>query len=136
MLYPGVTSLKTKLAIPLSFSILLAIIFASAMLLSPHEKRVTVRFDYDFRLTPACSPMLTRNCVKQFNVYDVSGGRRIQLFSIPVSPGAVGLVKGISGTSQPVPLAAGEHSLSVTAQSPDGSESEASLCTTTVRVKN
>jgi hypothetical protein len=106
------------------------------MLLSPHKKRVTVGFDYDFRLTPACSPMLTRECVKQFNVYDISGGRRMRLFSIPVSPGAVSLVKGISGTSQPLPLAAGEHSLGVTAQSPDGAESEVGLCTTTVKVKN
>jgi hypothetical protein len=129
--------LKTKLAILISFSILLTIAFASSRLLFSHKKkRVTVRFDYDFRLTPACSPKLTRECVKRFNVYDISGGSRVQLFSIPVSPAAVGLVKGIGGTSQPLPLAAGEHLLGVTAQSPQGAESEAGLCTATFKVKN
>jgi hypothetical protein len=127
--------LKTKLAILLSFSILLTIAFAGSRLLSSHAKRVTVRFDYDFRQTPACSPRLTRECVRQFNIYDISSGRRM-LFSIPVSPAAVGSVKGISGTSQPLPIAAGEHLLGVTAQSSDGAESEVSLCTTTVKVKN
>jgi hypothetical protein len=127
--------LKTKLQILLPFSVLLVIAFASSVVLFSQKKRVTVSFDYDFRLTPACPPTLTRKCVEQFNVYDISGGTRMQLFSIPVPPGAIGFVKGIRGTSQPLRLAAGEHILGLTAQSPDGAQSEPSLCTTTVIVK-
>lgn len=130
------TSLNTKLRVLILFAVLLVIAFAGSVVLFSQKKRVSVSFDYDFRLTPPCSPTLTRKCVKQFNVYDISGGGRIRLLSIPAPPGAVGFVKGIRGTSLPLRLAAGEHILGVTAQSPEGSESDPSLCTTTVIVKH
>ena len=59
---------------------------------------ISCTFDYDFRITPACSPKVTEGCVQQFNLYDISAGipKRVKLGSIPVPAGASGFVKGIS----------------------------------------
>src|SRR5882762_7249792 len=84
---------------------LLAIILVSGMSAAGQadgsRHTVTVTFDYNFGLTPACSDKVTDDCVKQFNVYDISAGveKRTRLFTIPVNPASKGIVKGISGTS-------------------------------------
>jgi hypothetical protein len=105
------------------------------MAAAPRKHTITIKFDYDFRLTPACSQGLTKKCVKRFNVYDISAGNRILLFSIPVPDGTVGFVRGISVTSPPLPFAPGKHILAVTAQSADGTESVTNACTTVFKVK-
>jgi len=129
----GQSSRRQRLGILLTS--LLGLALATVLVSIPRKRRVTVTFDYDFKSSPACSATSTLKCVQQFNVYDITGRRRELLFSIPVRGVASGLVKGIRGTSQPLPLLPGKHVLAVTAQSADGSESDANACTTTVNVK-
>ena len=105
----------------------------------PHDPAnvhsITVKFDYDFTKTPACTANTTsKTCVKEFEVYDVSGGR-YKLFSIPVPDGAKGLVKGITGQSPARTFEPGTHFLSVTAQNAMGIESETNAAKITVEVK-
>lgn len=40
-----------------------------------HTIRVT--FDYDFTAIQACSPKVTKKCVAQFVVYDISAGKAL-----------------------------------------------------------
>jgi hypothetical protein len=115
--------------------ILVLAAFAGSIAAAPRRHKITVKFDYDFRITPACSPGLTKNCVKRFNVYDISAGDRMFLFSIPVPEDTVGFVKGISVTSPPLPFAPGKHTVAVTAQSADGAESGTNVCTVTFDIK-
>ena len=96
---------------------------------------VTVTFDYDFRKTPACPPKVAgKTCVKQFQVYDVSGGQ-YKLFVIPAPIGATGVVKGISGQSAPRGFEPGTHFIAVTAQDATGIESDIGAAKTSVEVK-
>ena len=107
-----------------------------------HKHSITVKFDYDFRLTPACAPEATKdpdakkNCVKEFVAYDISTGvaNRIKLASLPVPSGAKGLVKGISFKTPPLTFASGKHIIAVVARTPDGEESDPSKCTTTLKL--
>lgn len=108
----------------------------------PHKHSITVKFDYDFRLTPACSSDTTKGtdakkeCIQEFVVYDISVGssRRTKLATIPVPAGAKGLVKGISGKTPLLLFAPGKHIIAVVARTPDGKESDPGRCTTTVKV--
>ena len=86
---------------------------------------VTVSFTYDFAPMHACSAKVKRNCIDQFNVYDVSGGadKRIKLFSIPAPAGAATVVKDITGRSPLLTFEPGKHELAVTAQIIGGKES-------------
>jgi hypothetical protein len=97
---------------------------------------ITVKFDYDFSRSPACSAKITSKCVQQFNVYDISGGaqKRIKLFSLPVPARASGQMKGIAGTSPQLAFETGKHFLGVTAQWPDGKESQPTACETVVEI--
>jgi len=97
---------------------------------------ITVKFDYDFGRTPACSAKITKNCVQQFNVYDLSGGaaNKFKLFSVPVPSGASGLLKGITGASPQLVFETGQHFIGVTAQSPSGNESSPVPCETSVQI--
>src|SRR5271168_3176781 len=103
---------------------------------SPSTHTITFTFDYDFRLTPACSPKATQECVQQFNLYDVSPGilNRVRLGSIRAPVGATGYVKGISATTKPFLWVPGKHRLAVSAQARDGQESDLSACTTLVKI--
>lgn len=98
---------------------------------------ITVKFDYDFDRTSACSAKVTTHCVQQFNVYDVSGGlpNKVKLFSIPAPPSARGLVQGITGTSPLLAFELGKHFIAVSAQTPGGEESSPAMCQTFVQVK-
>jgi len=132
----GIAALKTKLSTPRTLLIVFLLAFVSLLfVIIPHKRRITVTFDYDFRLSHACSLALTKNCVKQFNVYDMTAEGRMKLFSIPVPGGADGFVKGITGTSPPTLLPAGEHIVAVTAESADGTESDSGACTTRIQIK-
>jgi hypothetical protein len=103
---------------------------------APSTHRITFTFDYDFRVTLACSTKVTRECVQQFNFYDISAGipKRVKLGSISVPAGASGFVKSISATTDPLLFNSGRHRLAVSAQMPNGLESDLSKCTTIVKV--
>jgi hypothetical protein len=40
----------------------------------PSQHTVTVTLNYDFTVDNGCSASVTNGCVKQFNIYDVTGG--------------------------------------------------------------
>ena len=95
---------------------------------SPAKHTITVHFDYNFSATPPCSQQpANERCVQQFIIYDISGGvlpgRRFQLFTVPVPPGAKGAMRQITGTSPPLAFQSGRHLLAITAQMPDKKES-------------
>lgn len=98
---------------------------------------ITLRFDYDFSKTPACSAKVTKDCVKQFVAYDISAGvrQRRKLFEIPVPT---------DPKNQPTPIAAtsptkldfetGKHLIAVVAQGANGVESKHRACTTWIDI--
>jgi len=100
------------------------------------QHSVTVTFDYDFGLTPACSKKITKGCVEQFVAYDISAGANhsSMLFPIPLPSNPVGAVHGIIATSPKLDFESGKHLISVTAQGPDGRQSRKSICTTWVTI--
>jgi hypothetical protein len=100
----------------------------------PHT--VTVTFDYDFRVTRACTKKITQNCVQRFVAYDISAGagHASMLFPIPLPAKPVGLVHGIVATSPKLDFESGQHLISVIAQGPDGKQSRKSVCTTWVTI--
>ncbi len=96
---------------------------------------VSVTLNYDFSVDNACSASVTTGCVKQFNVYDVTGGGTpVKLFSIAAPSGANSAVTGITGTSGSVPLKSGVHTFAATAQMADGTESNPNGSTATATV--
>jgi len=97
--------------------------------------KVTVTFDYDFTKTPPCSPKVTaKTCIKQFDVYDVSGGR-YKLFTIPAPAGATGVVKGITGQGPSRTFEPGTHFIAVTAENAAAVESDTNAARVSVEVK-
>ena len=117
---------RTLAAVAASF--ILAVVSAAQNQTPPHPPTavptqgvhtISVKFDYDFHQTPACTSRVTKNCVQQFVVYDISAGasktKRYKLFTVPVPPKPRGLVHGISGTSPPLTFESGKHLLAVTA---------------------
>ena len=121
--------------------ILISPLFAHAKA-KAHKHSIAVKFDYDFRLTPACASDAARitdakrNCVQEFIIYDISIGvaNRIKLASLPVPSGASGLVKDISFKTPPLTFASGKHIIAVVARTRDGEESDPSKCTTTLKL--
>ena len=97
---------------------------------------ITVTFNYDFSKTPSCSPTVTKSCVQQFNVYDLSAGfeSRTKIFSIPVEPGQTKPVNGIKGKSPLTSFEPGRHKIGVTAQMAGGPESPVEASTTWVAI--
>jgi hypothetical protein len=83
---------------------------------------ITVNVVYDFSLTNSCSTTVTSGCVKQFNVYNTTGGSKALIFSIPAPVGVVAS-QTVTGTSPTVSLPAGVTTLSVMAATPDPVES-------------
>jgi hypothetical protein len=116
---------------PALLTIVLATALGHAAQTANHTHTITLTFDYDFRITPACSSKITKDCVQQFVAYDISAGipNRTKLISIPVPPGASGLVKGITATIPPRVFEPGKHLLAVTAQMLSGAESDPRRCT-------
>ncbi|HEX4002297.1 MAG TPA: hypothetical protein VHX36_06585 [Candidatus Acidoferrales bacterium] len=98
---------------------------------------VTVKFDYDFARTPACSSKVKKACVEKFVAYDISGGvkHRVKLFEIPLPSKPVGLVPGIKQKSpEKLDFESGKHLISVVAHEPDGRESLDRACTTWIEI--
>jgi hypothetical protein len=103
---------------------------------SHSQHTITVTFDYDFRLTPACSKKVIKGCVQQFVAYDISAGTKLSamLFPIPLPTNPVGAVHGITATSPMLDFESGKHLISVTAQGPDGRQSRKSVSTTWITI--
>jgi hypothetical protein len=102
---------------------------------------ITVTFDYDFRLTAACTATVAKNCVQEFVVYDISAGaskaKRHKLFTVPLPPNPSGMVHGISATGPPLDFESGKHLIGVTALEPGtdpNNESFPNACSTWITV--
>lgn len=102
---------------------------------APGQHTVTATLNYDFTVDNACSATVTTGCLKQFNVYDMTGGAKTLLFSISAPAGATNAVSGITGTSGLLTLKAGSHTFGATAQMSDGTESDPNASTATASVK-
>jgi hypothetical protein len=101
----------------------------------PKTHTVRVNFDYDFKRFHGCKEKRKAPCLEQFNVYNVTdNGKRILLFTIPAPPGAKGVVKDITGASNPLVFAPGQHMIAVTAETDRGGESDPHACSTMVNV--
>jgi hypothetical protein len=71
------------------------------------QHTLAVTLNYDFTTDGACSATVTKNCLQQFNIYDVTTGTPVKLFSINAPAGANGPVNGITGTSGQLSLKLG-----------------------------
>ena len=81
----------------LTYAGLMFLVVAVARAAGQHTVAVTL--NYDFTTDAACSTTVTKNCLLQFNIYDVTTGTPVKLFSITAPAGATGPVNGITGTS-------------------------------------
>ena len=95
------------------------------------QHTVAVTLNYDFTADGACSATVTKSCLQQFNIYDVTTGTPVKLFSITAPAGANGPVNGITGTSGQLSLKSGVHIFGATAQMADGTESNPNGSTAT-----
>ena len=98
--------------------------------------RISFKFDYDFRETPACSKKVETKCVRQFALYDLSAGldKKTKLGTAAVPEHAKGLVKGIAATTEPLLFNREKHLIGVAAEMADGTESDPRKCTTAVTI--
>jgi hypothetical protein len=102
---------------------------------APSQHTLTVTLNYDFSVDNGCSTTVTTGCVKQFNIYDVTGGGTpVKLFTITAPSGANTAMTGITGTSAQLTLKAGVHTFAATAQMADGTESSPNASTATATV--
>ena len=114
---------------------LVAVCGAIAAAAAGSQHTVSVTLNYDFTVDNACSSSVTTGCVKQFNIYDITGGGTpVKLFSIAAPSGASSAVTGITGTSGPVTIRSGVHTFAATAQMADGTESSPNGSTATAGV--
>jgi hypothetical protein len=130
---------ESKLPVPTRSAIPAMTDLSAQKLPQPQQavmRTVKVKFDYDFSKFPACSAKITKKCVQQFNVYEVSSTPPIFLFSIPVPPNARGKVTGIPGAApQKQAFFTGPHRVGVTAKGPGlNEESDPYQCMTFVQV--
>ena len=101
----------------------------------PSQHTVSVTLNYDFTVDNGCSTTVTSGCVKQFNIYDITGGGTpVKLFSVSAPSGANTSMTGITGSSTLLTLKAGVHTFAATAQMADGTESSPNACTATATV--
>ena len=115
---------------------LMALVCAPALLWAgPSQHTVTVSLNYDFTVDNGCSSTVTTGCVKQFNIYDITGGATpVKLFTITAPNAANTSMTGITGTSGILTLKAGVHTFAATAQMADGTESNPNASTATATV--
>jgi hypothetical protein len=99
-------------------------------------RTVTVSFNYDFSKFPPCSATVTKKCIVQFNVYEVSANKPVFLFSIPVPPNAKGPLNEITGSApKKHAFFTGPHRFGVSAKMPGANaESDPYLCMTFAQV--
>jgi hypothetical protein len=101
---------------------------------APGQHTLAVSLNYDFTTDIACSATVTKSCLQQFNIYDVTSGTPLKLFTFPAPAGASGPVTGITATSALLPLKSGVHIFGATAQMADGTESSPNASTATATV--
>jgi hypothetical protein len=110
-------------------------VLAAALPLVPaaraQQHTVTATLDYDFKKLHSCSEKETSGCIKQFNIYELTGGPTAmrKLFSFPAPTGEKKMKKKITGTSGPLDLLPGVHMFGATAETAEGTESDAKSCT-------
>src|SRR5438477_8891190 len=92
------------------FAICCGFLFALAASAGPAQHTITATLNYDFTSDNACSATVTTGCMKQFNIYDLSGSTPVKLFSIAAPSGANSAVSGITGSSPALTLRSGSHS--------------------------
>jgi hypothetical protein len=126
------SSLARLAAVATAFA--LATALPSATQATPGQHTLTVTFNYDFTTDNACSATVTKSCLQQFNIYDVTTGTPVKLFSVPAPAGATTAVTGITGTSALLPIKSGVHTFGATAQMADGTESSPNASTATATV--
>ena len=104
---------------------------------SQSRHAITFTFDYDFRITPACSAEIKKDCVQKFNFYDISLGiaRKVPLGSRPVPTDAMGLKKDITFTTEQRLFKTGTHMVAVAAQLDNGLESDLQKCSVTLKMQ-
>lgn len=121
----------------LPFVVLASLVLAPVASPKPSVHKIRFTFSYDFRITPPCSSTVKERCVQQFNFYEISKGisNRVKLGSMPVPADATGFVKGITGTTKPFLFTSGKHMVAVSAQMPDGSESDLNQCTKIIKIR-
>src|SRR5208337_1392269 len=126
---------RSNMVHKLLLTVVVSLLYAGLQTSQPKYK-ITFTFNYDFRVTPACSREVKQACVQQFNFYEISRGipNRAKLGSIPVPADAKGFVKGISGTTEPFLFDPGRHRVAVAAQMPNGTESDLRKCTTIIKI--
>ena len=95
------------------------------------QHTVAVTLNYDFTTDGACSATVTKGCLQQFNIYDVTTGTPVKLFFIAAPAGANGPVNGITGTSGQLSLKSGVHIFGATARMANGTESNPNGSTAT-----
>jgi hypothetical protein len=117
------------------FAVLLLLSLAGAAQAAPGQHTVTATLNYDFTVDNACSATVTTGCLKQFNIYDLTSGTPVLLFSVTAPAGANNAVTGITGTSNLLTIKAGNHTFGATAQMSDGTESSPNASTATAVVK-
>jgi hypothetical protein len=122
---------KVKRTMAILWSCLLAAWLVQA---APGQHTVTVTLNYDFTADNACSTAVTKGCLQQFNIYDLTSGTPVKLFSLPAPSGANGPVTGVTGTSGLLAIKAGVHIFGATAQMADGTESSPNASTATATV--
>jgi hypothetical protein len=108
-----------------------ALAMANATPAATGQHTVSVTLNYDFTTDNACSSSVTKNCVLQFNIYEMTAGAPLKLFSLPAPTGANSAVTGITGTSGALNLKSGVHIFGATAQMADGTESNPNGSTAT-----
>jgi hypothetical protein len=120
----------------LPFLVLASLVLAPVVLPKPSIHKIRFIFSYDFRITPACSSAVKDLRVQQFNFYEISRGisERVKLGSMPVPVDATGFVKGITATTKPFLFTSGKHRVAVSAQMPDGSESDLDRCSKIIKI--
>jgi hypothetical protein len=119
----------------LLFAALALVFLPTFAITAPSQHTLTVTLNYDFSVDNGCSSTVTTGCVKQFNIYDITGGATpVKLFSIAAPTGANTAMTGITGTSAQLTLKAGVHTFAATAQMADGTESSPNASTATATV--
>lgn len=130
-------NMTRRLLTAIFVSLLLGEVLASQSEKSQSRHTITFTFDYDFRISPACSAGIKKDCVQKFIFYDISLGmaRKVPLGSRPVPTDATGLKKGITFTTERRLFKTGKHMVAVAAQLENGSESDLQKCTAIVKIR-
>jgi len=125
----GIVQLRKQV---LAVAALLAGAFMCWAQTSSGKHTFTVKFTYDFRAMPACSEKVRKNCVAQFNLYDLSAGykSRTKLFYIPVGTVTEASVKEYTATSPLILFESGRHLIGMAAQTAENVESDPRACKT------